>query len=122
MEDIFKSTKKPSGKAKQSSLLAKDLFKRIEPANPLANVPEEMKQHEAIIIHGVAGEGNQHHQGYHPHHGSSRDHNRDDVPAMADDHISRPQISFEITNCFQLALKQESRLGTGCNLLNEFLR
>jgi hypothetical protein len=43
MENIFKP-KKATGGSKQSSLLAKDVFRRIEPGNLLSNANEEMKQ------------------------------------------------------------------------------
>ena len=43
MEGIFNKPKK-AGKAKQSSLLETNVFRKIEAGNPLNNAPEEMKQ------------------------------------------------------------------------------
>lgn len=34
----------------------------------------------------------------------------------------KQQLSFEIVSCFKLACKQDSRLSTGCKVLNDFLR
>ena len=53
MESIFQP-KKTTGPAKQSSLLASDVFRRVEPGNPLSNAPEEMKGHEPLVFEGVA--------------------------------------------------------------------
>jgi len=53
MENIFQP-KKATGAARQSSLLAKDVFRRIEPGNPLGNATEEMRQQETIVFEGVA--------------------------------------------------------------------
>jgi len=53
MEGIFNKPKK-AGKAKQSSLLETNVFRRVEPVNPLNNAPEEMKQQESIVFKGVA--------------------------------------------------------------------
>jgi len=42
MENLF--NKKPSAaRPKQSSLLAKDVFKKVDSGNPLAGAPEEIK-------------------------------------------------------------------------------
>lgn len=71
MESIFQpkksTTNQAAGAARQSSLLATDVFRRVEPGDPLQNAPEEMKQQETITIKGFVAENelhahNRHHQ------------------------------------------------------------
>ena len=54
MDNNFQSKKSGSGQARQQSLLATDVFRRIEPGNPLTNAPEEIKVQEKIRFEGVA--------------------------------------------------------------------
>jgi hypothetical protein len=72
MESIFQSKKDKSGKkegeptagtsskrnaSKQSSLLANDVFKKIDQGHPFAMASEESKQSEPVVFKSVAPNG-----------------------------------------------------------------
>ena len=145
MEGIFKPKKNSgaTGKgAKQSSLLATDVFRKIEPGNPLGNAPEEMKQQEKILIQGVAENphgmddfaGRRNTNAHHINTSAvgnaeaqaqfenENNNNEDGVANDRQQNAGDQMISFELTTCLQMAFSPENRLGLGCSILNDFFR
>ena len=62
---------------------------------------EEIKQNDNLVFQGVAANLNE---------------------ADVEMEEAKPQLSFVITSCYKLATKPELKLGTGCKILNDFLR